>query len=81
LDRRFLPFSGFLIKRQQMQSIDRYIFIAQEVGCHATATEMQRLRSGVSLYRKIRTRWGSMAAFREALGISFSKGADVFCHR
>lgn len=67
---------------RRMQCIDLYLCLAQDIGHHPTATELQRLKSGVALYRKIRTLWGSMAAFRKALGISPPRGMpEVSCQR
>lgn len=57
------------IAGQQHQCVDAYISIAQEMGRYPTATDLQRLKTGSYLQRKIKRVWGSFQAFREALGI------------
>lgn len=57
------------IAGQKHQCVDAYISIAQEMGRYPTATDLQRLKTGSYLQRKIKRVWGSFQAFREALGI------------
>jgi len=55
--------------RRRMACIDLYLCLAQEIGHHPTAAELQRLKPGRSLQWQIRKGWGSIEAFRSALKI------------